>query len=171
MAVSERRGEQTWQTNITELMGILCDALTALTPSLDRARIPWRLPDAYDDWDNIASALFENIVINSIRWTLAREPRDDLKVPKYGLRYPDYSGLSFVEVVPLERSLDSYLVFVEYESTQAPFDSIDCVMVNRNGSPARNSVESIMAAGSRFRFQLRERSGELTPVDDLTVLL
>jgi hypothetical protein len=56
-----------WATSVTELLAIFHDALAVLVPIADRARIRWRDGEAYDDWDSIGSALFENVVVRSIK--------------------------------------------------------------------------------------------------------
>jgi len=38
------------------------DACRALVPSLDRAVVPWRDGEQYDNWDRVADALFETLV-------------------------------------------------------------------------------------------------------------
>jgi hypothetical protein len=59
----------TWVTSVDELVQIFHDALAAVAPVLERARIHSDLPRAYDEWDAIAQALFHNVVVRSIQWS------------------------------------------------------------------------------------------------------
>ena len=80
-----------WQTSLTELLGIFRQALSVLVPIVEQAKISWREGEAYDDWDGIASSLFENIVVNSLEF--AQEISFDLRMPKYDLLYPSTATL------------------------------------------------------------------------------
>lgn len=37
---------------------------------MDRVHIPWYNDTSYDDWDHIAQTLYQEIVIDSLQWSL-----------------------------------------------------------------------------------------------------
>lgn len=55
-----------WRTTPGEALALFADALRALVPVAERARMPWREGAAYDDWDRVAAALFKSLVADSL---------------------------------------------------------------------------------------------------------
>src|SRR5512143_2384891 len=89
------RSEQ-WTTSVSDLLGLFRDALVALVPIAERARIRWRDGEAYDDWDAIASAIFDNLVVRSLNYS------DALPQPTqfagYDTVLPSYRNVTFLSV-------------------------------------------------------------------------
>jgi hypothetical protein len=54
-----------WNTSVAETVRVAQGALRALVPIVEKAQMPWREPNNYDDWDLIASAMLRSIVIMS----------------------------------------------------------------------------------------------------------
>ena len=55
-----------WDVSIDELVRSFRDALCALVPIAERVQMPWKEPNAYDDWDHMCEAIYRSIVIGSI---------------------------------------------------------------------------------------------------------
>ena len=83
-------------------------------PTLERARIAWRKPDAYDDWDEIVGTLYKSIVIRSIECSFPDEPV--LSFPRYGLLYEQYPDVSFIDVCPEPGNIEGFLLFFGFDT-------------------------------------------------------
>lgn len=113
------KAEKIWKTSVKELLTIFRGALTSIIPWVEKAKIQWKDEAAYDDWDNIAEALFENIVCSSLNGAvLASYP-----IAKYGLQYDDYADIEYI-LVKNPKHLNEKLVFVGFTTKETPFDSI-----------------------------------------------
>ncbi len=73
---------------ITELLGVFASALFALIPFAEQLSIPWRDGDSYDDWDAMAEALWENLVVGTI--VEAGPTSSPLHLPRYDFSYDSY---------------------------------------------------------------------------------
>lgn len=123
---------------VGELLSLLREALAALVPIAERAGIPWRDTEAYDDWDAIASALYANIVarklgqpesvrdVESLHWTFSR----------YDLLHPSYAGLSFISVKGPEIPSDALAAFVGFAAGEGQFSDIKWIEINAKGEIA-----------------------------------
>ena len=158
-----------WRTNITELMSIFRDSLVALVPTLDRARISWRKPDAYDDWDEIVEALYRSIVIRSIECSFPDEPT--IPFPKYGFQYEQYQDVSFIDVRPESGGCTGFLLFVEFETFKSPFDTIECCHIDGKGRVLQKEWVKIPLNRAVFRCHRRVSQNELSLLDSLSVFL
>jgi len=110
---------RTLNATIQELLLIFREALVSLIPSMEKAKIPWRDPDAYDDWDSIAMQVFSSIVENACREVI----NDAFPIPQYGMTMGDYSELSFIDV----SSRDSRVVncvLICLTTKDLPFDTV-----------------------------------------------
>jgi hypothetical protein len=77
----------------------------------------WREPDAYDDWDYIAAALYEAILVRSLR--AAREWKSFADIAKFDMRTKDYSEYSFIADLNAPRAT----AFICFETSKTPFDT------------------------------------------------
>jgi hypothetical protein len=136
---------------------------------MERARIRWREPDAYDDWDAIAEALFKNIVVRSIEWT--SPDAEALVVPRYNTVYEHYAAMSFIEVVTAGKRRPPYLLFHSFASTKTPFDTVKCRAIDTTGTVIGEAFVCLSVDRVRFQLQRRAASAELHPQQALVVLL
>jgi len=106
-----------WHTSISEAMCIAQEAMRALVPAMEKAKIPWHEPDNYDDWDLIASSIYKAVVIlgaeNSPEFDQAS------KIVGYNMRVEDYSSFSFVTDLTSGR----LWAFVSFATDFEPFDA------------------------------------------------
>jgi hypothetical protein len=148
-------------------MNAFRECLIALVPPLQRVKI-W--PACYDDWDDIVQSLFRNVVIRTVEFAFEDESKvSQLDVPRYGVRYEDYSAKSFVEVVHPAISDMVVAVFAKFDDA-SPFDSAVYICVDTEGKAAPE-VRTVPVSGATFRFQWRDPTGELHAMDKLSVML
>lgn len=96
MAHNNSMQDNYWDTSITELIMIFRDSLISLIPILQRAKITVGIDQGYDAWDDISETLFNNIVVESIRWALPENEMLDFKLSRYEMTYEDYFNISFI---------------------------------------------------------------------------
>ncbi len=165
----------TWRTSVHELIAIFRDALRTLIPTLERGHIAWRSPDAYESWDAIAETLYKTMVIDSINWGLPPDGPDTLHVPVYELLYFSYAEMSYVEVLSpsLEaiRASGCHYLFHGLATTDTPFDTVECVMVDEAGDAMSGTFAEIPFEEVTFRFRHRLENGSVEIHDELDVLL
>lgn len=169
---SPSAGSGVWETSVDELLSIFRSSLLALIPELERAKINWRGPSAYDDWDEIAQVLFRNIVAKSIEWAMPGTNGTPLNLPSYGVRYPDYTTMSFVEVVINSADHDrEILAFIGYGTVEEPFDRVHAFLVDEAGSVLQPDLITVPVSLVRFRFRWRSTAHGLQALDTLSVVL
>jgi hypothetical protein len=115
-----------WKTSVGELLGIFREALLAIIPWLEKAKIKWKEGEAYDDWDNIAEALYKNIVCSS----LAGEIVCKYTIAEYNFDYDDYASIDFIEVRSKGTSGKKF-AFVSFQSNSSPLDSVKVAELNK----------------------------------------
>lgn len=108
-----------WKTSVTELLLILRGALMAIIPWIEKAKIKWTDEEAYDDWDNIAESLYQNIVCSSLTGEVASE----YQIAKYNFNYWDYSLMNFIGVRHKDNA-EKKFAFVAFQSNLSPMDSV-----------------------------------------------
>ena len=145
-----------WPTSVNELTLIFRDALLALIPIADRARMQWREPKNYDDWDSIAQSLFQSIVVSSLAHAGPLQPSYEL--PKYDVRIANYSENSFLST----SACPTDLAFVCFETGQSPFDSALFARLDTTGKVLKFERESV----ERVYFVLSSRSSDSIFVQD-----
>lgn len=131
----------------------LRSALMGLATAFERVGLPWKRPDAYDEWDNCASATFEALVIEPLRSSLGG--RDALVFPEYDLLLPSYRGISVIEVLP-DRGDGTVQVFHALASQQEPFDSVEIRRVDKTPRSEVLVVVPLQRADFRVRAWRRE---------------
>ncbi len=120
-----------WQTTVDHLMLTFRDALRALVPHVERARIEWRDGSAYDDWDEIAQTLYEKIVVGSVRWAMPEHLREASKFPHYNMTYDSYAEMTVVVVNRIAN--EERLVFHSFATETEPFDQVRLYRVGKDG--------------------------------------
>jgi hypothetical protein len=133
-------------------------ALSALAPIVEQARISWREGEAYDDWDAIASVLYENILVRSLRF--AREISFDPNVPDYDISYPSYRELDFLIVEGRDIPTGTTAAFVGFAGTSQNFAIIKWLEVDADGSVSNKEIK--LAEFSHSRFYLAHNGARIT---------
>ena len=123
--------------SVTDLVLNFADACRALVPAVDRAEVPWRDGEQYDNWDRIAEALFESLVTEPCAFQAAGEAGlAKLRVARYGFS-PDAEANAYVA-----RLGDLPTQLITLSSVAAPFDHAYC----------EEPTGRVPLAGSRFVF-------------------
>ena len=151
-----------WATPVNELVRIFRAALIALIPIADRAHMPWREPNNYDDWDSMAAAIYESIVSRSLEESSEWDKFD--AIPKYGKRTDRYSNYSFLTA----QHEPGACAFICFETESSPFDTCLFGRLDESGVVIRFERRRT----DLVNFVLAGRSGDaVTIVDMLRVLL
>lgn len=118
MADNDRGGSR---IRTVDLLRNCRDALRALTPMCEFVRIPWHDGDAYDQWDVMANAVFETLVVDAIQWS--SEVDSSFKLAGYDMQLASYSSLSFLTVAS---GIDTFPhgAFLRFVTENRPFDSV-----------------------------------------------
>src|SRR5690242_19928018 len=138
-----------WKTSVGELVQLTCEALRALVPIAEKAYMPWREPANYDDWDEMAQAIYNSIVIRSVQF--ATETAGFAQLPAYDRPIADYSGCSFVT----EATQRGRYALLSLASTSMPFDTGHFTVLDATGKPVQ--FERILL--SKAKLLLAGRSG------------
>jgi hypothetical protein len=163
-----------WRVTITEVIGIFRDALCALVPHAERARMPWRESEAYDDWDRIARALFESFVLDTLRWGLPGDKGHLLRMPTYDVGVENYSGWSTLALSsssgrsPLPGEV---LAFRSLVSAGEPFDTVRAILVSREPFGRAGGEIRVPLAGAAFCLLICDAHGGVERYADLEVVL
>ena len=115
----------TWEISVTELMTIFKEAIISIIPWLEKAKIPWKEGEIYDDGEDIYRSLYENIVIGSI----LREILPINRIAKYGFHYENYSEMDYILVISSEHS-NNRLAFVLFETLSTPLDNVKVAILD-----------------------------------------
>ncbi len=117
-----------WNTTIDELIENFRGVLNAILPWVEKNQIPYEEGLAYDDWDNLATTLFNTFVINSI----CSSKQFNLAMPdfaKYDFFYDDYKNLSFIIINGTEDETE-LLVFVSFVNIKN-FDEVNVKKIDK----------------------------------------
>jgi len=142
--------------DINEGMRIYQSALRALLPAIEEAQIPWREPDNYDDWDDIAAVLFRSIILNAIAYTV--EGHSYFPIADYGLVRDSYAKHSFLIRESAGEPLE---VFVRLETETSPFDIAAFTRIDQHLSCVGGKVR-VPFATTKFAARMRSEHEETT---------
>lgn len=136
----------------TEIILNFRSALLAVLPMVERVGIPWRSGDAYDEWDAVAAALFEALVVDVFRWSLFADRPDALQMPPYDMILKSYSEHSAVEIdhpsLPGGRK-----VFHSFGTSQRPLDQVLWLPVTDLGEPKAMKPKPCSVQETEFLFR------------------
>jgi hypothetical protein len=134
---------------ITELVMNFRNGLLGLVPRFERVGIPWKQPEAYDEWDDCATAIFRALVVEPLRFALPEAEWDGFRLPAYDMLLPTYAGLRVIEVLPAQTD-HSIRVFHRLGTVSRPFDVVEVRTINQNGLPQSNALETVPLEDARF---------------------
>lgn len=157
-----------WRTSVTEVVGLFRDALIALIPSLQRARLPWRDGEASDDFDALAQAAYDTYVLSALRFGLTTD-EEAIHVPPWDLHVTTYAESDWIEVITNDTA-ERPLALVGFKTRDTPYDTVTTQPLTAAGECRGESVH-IPFEDTRFRFQWRQGPAKWTPVEHLKVNL
>ncbi len=103
--------------------------LRSLVPWLEKMHIPWKDGLAYDDFENIAEALYNNIVCA----TLEGEVATDYNIARYDLQYSDYTGIDHLRIIGEPDQHNCHSIFLGFTTDQLPFDTVKVAVADNDG--------------------------------------
>lgn len=137
--------------HVTELLDVLRSGLAALVPVVERLAIPWVDGDAYDDWDNIAATLYDQLVVNTSQNAI--EVDETFNFAKYDMVYPGYKGLAHFEV--LSKQTNEMLgVFVGFAGIDRDFMRAKYVVRGANDVVDTTTTRSVTFSECIIRLRL-----------------
>ena len=145
------------QASVTDLVRNFAGACRALVPNLDQARIPWTDGKQYDNWDRIAEALFESLVLEPCRFQAKISfPETPLMLTRYGfLQRSESAFLGFAAGVEAEGR------FIRLLSVKEPFDYCEGMV---NGHKAVHQIFRVS-----FSFVMIERDGSRREIESVAL--
>lgn len=153
---------------VTELVLNFRACLSGLVPRFESVGIPWKRPDAYDEWDNCVSALFHALVVEPVRATLMEAEGQAFVLPEYDMLLAHYGTLSIIEVAPKPGD-DTIRVFHALGTAFLPFDVAEVRIVSRDGLPQSDTLETVPLEGSQFLIRLNVNGVWTRGVEDVDV--
>lgn len=114
---------------VNVLLANLRDALSALAPVAERAHISWRDGEAYDDWDDLASCVYEILVGRTIAADASAGP-GVLPLAPYDMRLPSYAEHSSFAVATEDGSA---LFFNKLSAGEGDFGAAETVPATLGG--------------------------------------
>jgi hypothetical protein len=154
-----------WRTTLTDLLGVFRQGLVALVPVAEKARMPWRDGEAYDDWDAIAECLYDNLVVRAVVY--AREGGREVRLPKYDMVCPSYKG-AFIQVEGGSVPEGTTAAFVGFAAVSPDFASVKWVRVLPSGDVPNQKVEYSPCDACKFCL-VRGEANERTRIHALTI--
>ena len=134
---------------VTEVVANFRAGLMSLLPSVERLGITWKRPDAYDEWDNLAAAVYQALVVEPLRASIPEVEQERFNPPDYDLLLPSYAGKFVIEVLP--PSADGIVrVFHALGTLATPFDIVEWRAVGPTGVPSVEKLETSPWGGATF---------------------
>jgi hypothetical protein len=138
---------------VTDVLLNFRKALLAILPAVERVGIPWRRPDSYDDWDAVASALYNALVVEVFRWSVPSPSNELFRMPEYDCLLESYAGLCLLEVSHPAFQGGWYL-FHSFGTDESPFDMIEVRRISESGDPCEQELTQCSVEGVSFRLRL-----------------
>lgn len=138
---------------ITDLILNFRAGLLALLPSVERVGIPWRRPDAYDEWDNLATAVYQALVVGPLRCSFSETEQQCSVLPDFDMLLPSYTGKCVIEVLPAT-SDGTMRVFHAFGTETLPFDMVEWRPVGPSGVPQSDILQTSPVEGARFALRM-----------------
>jgi len=131
-------------------------ALQAIVPFVEQVGIKWKRPDAYDEWDAIASTLFEEIVVKAVMWSLPEDEQKEFQLPRCDLLLSSYGASNWIQVTHPSLQ-EAHWIFHAFGTQSEPFDVAEIRRVTAGGKPLSDGFESCPVQGATFSLHRREQ--------------
>lgn len=151
---------------ITALISNFRAGLIGLLPSIVRVGIPWKRPDAYDDWDELTSSLYKLLVVDVVRWAVPMAEQEGFRLPDYDLLLPTYDGLSLIEVLP-SAPAGTLRIFHALGTIREPFDIVEWRSISLGGIPQSEALGTSPADEVELRLRLVGPGGTISLLDEI----
>jgi hypothetical protein len=142
---------------ITEVLLNFRAALVAVLPMVEALGIPWKRGDAYDEWDELVSCMYEQLVANLVSALDASNGGAPARLAAYDMMLPDYRQYAIIEVESDELGPGRW-VFHGFGTDKTPFDLIEARELTTDGSPCGEALRTCPLIGSRLSLRLPDGS-------------
>lgn len=115
-----------------------------MVPFAEEAGIAWQETSRYDDWDAVASGLFEGFVLNGI-WSSNEWGDECSDFVGYDLAVGSYGEFSYIET----ESPSAIGPLVSFETRAEPFDTARVAVLNEHDLVT--STVEVPVSSCRFR--------------------
>lgn len=142
---------------ITELLLNFRAALVAVLPMVEALGIPWKRGDAYDEWDNLVSGMYKELVANvvcAIDYPIGGTP---VRLTAYDMILSDYRQYATIEVESDFLGPGRW-VFHAFATDKVPFDLVEARELTTDGRPCGEPFRTCPLVGSRFLLRLHDGS-------------
>lgn len=129
-------------------------ALLALIPAFEKANLSWKRSDAYDEWDTVASALFDSLVASVLKWRLPAPLGESFRLCKYDLLLPLYGDVSTIEVASSRLPKEHRYIFHALGTGTEPLDSVEVRRVSVDGEPLGTNLEIVSLKGVSLQLRV-----------------
>lgn len=129
-------------------------ALAAVVPVFERAGVPWKRPDAYDDWDAVANAVFSALVTEDLRYRLPEHLRETFALAPYDMLLPTYRDTDTIEIVSGEHVDGERCVFHALGTEKEPFDTVEYRRVSAAGDPRSDTLARVALNSVSLRLRV-----------------
>jgi hypothetical protein len=153
---------------VTDMLLNFRQALLAILPAVERVGIPWRRPDSYDDWDAIASAMFNALVVEVFRWHVRSSSNGLFRMPGYDLLLESYTGFCVLEVSHPALQGGRHL-FHSFGTCDNPFDMIEVRRISETGDPFDQELTQCSVEGATFRLRLDPLSNAGETIEEIRI--
>jgi len=135
-----------WHSSISDIMMNFRNALISIVPQLEVVHIGWKDDEQYDDYDNIAECLFENLVTRNLKYNT------DLVLTGYGFVKEDYKRKSYIAINIPEIGV---VPFIQFKTVNEAFDNIE-IAILKDEVPSEFRVLSLNGLEDKFLFVLNK---------------
>ena len=142
---------------VTDLILNFRSALVAVLPMVEALGIPWRRGEAYDEWDNLASCMYRQLVGAVIDSSLGSVSEAPVRLAAYDMMLLEYAGHATVDVKSDELGHGRW-VFHAFCTKNEPLDSVEVRLVSSNGMPYSEELRSCALSGCCFSVTLTNGS-------------
>jgi hypothetical protein len=158
-------GDDVLNASISELLSNFRNALLAMHPYADVAKLTYGDVDTHRDWERLADCIFDVFVRGPI---LADDngSNSDLPLARYNIDEEDYFALSWICPEPDSGAWSAILRLL---SVAAPLDTVQIVGIDRESlRPGERRV--IAWDDARFTFVRRSDNGEVHIVQEISAV-
>lgn len=154
---------------IKDLIGNFRKALVSLVPCAEKINLPWKECEAYDQWDNVASVLFNNFVKFPISWALIKREESNLMIPNYDTLYENYTDFSFITYLSGYNTKVTYPVFHSFVTRKALFDTVRFIKFDNNGKNTHGMFLEVPFMDTEFAFCYQDTNGKLDIYTEISI--
>jgi hypothetical protein len=142
---------------VTDVMLNFRAALVAVLPMVEALGIPWKRGDAYDEWDDLASCMYKQLVGNLLSALDVPDGGTPMRLTAYDMMLRDYRQYATIDVQNNALGPGRW-VFHAFGTDTAPFDVVEVRELRSDTVPCSEKLRTCPLVGSRFSLTLSNGS-------------